>query len=154
MSSASGFNSSTLWSMARTEHKEPGLAFRLRDVFSPGSAVGDENFKDTCKSTSTVSSHINDKKKIHKSLKGTLNSEMGFHVGFSDLVWQTFFNGEVHTVCYCFSAGKNCVNHHLSEWSQSCCLLQWECQLSFVFYYERERPFVKIKQAHAEAQCT
>ncbi len=51
--------------MARTEHKESGLAFRLRDVFSPGSAVGDENFKDTFKSTGTLSSHIDDKKK-HK----------------------------------------------------------------------------------------
>lgn len=133
-SSASGFNSSTLSSMARTEHKEPGLASRLRDVLSPGSAVGDENFKDTCKSTGTLSSQ-------HKNFKGTLSSEMRIHVGFSDLVWQTFFNGEIHTVCYSFSIGKNCVNHHLSVWSQSCRLLQCESQFSCVFFYENKMCF-------------
>jgi hypothetical protein len=33
--------------MALREHRDPGWAWRLREVFSPGNSWRDENFRDT-----------------------------------------------------------------------------------------------------------
>lgn len=139
VSSCSDCSRRTLWSMALTEHMEPGWAWRLRVVFSAGSSWREENFRDTCKGGNlsvwgpekvwvTGTGH----KITYKANVFIFYCIMSQKDLFLYLVTEAELNGEVLAISHSLSAGHHSVNYHLGKWCQVCNLTEWYRQLSFV----------------------
>lgn len=94
--------------MARTEHSDPGWAFRLRVVFSAGSSCREENLRETCRDS-----------RVRPACAPSLSASWGRVRLTVHLVVEAELHGEVLAVGHGLAAGHQRVDRHLSRRCQA-----------------------------------